>query len=125
MHFDLIITRHKALVDYLRQSYGIEAEVLEHVEDPKVLDEKHVIGVLPLHLASRCASVTEIPLALTAEDRGRELGLARLREIAGKPATYSIARARSRVDVKCSSCGSIISTDGLDGFGCEAGGCQY
>jgi hypothetical protein len=47
-------------------------------------------GVLPLHLASVAEMVTEVPLALAPEDRGRELDLARLREVAGAPRTYVV-----------------------------------
>lgn len=81
----LIVTRHPALVDLLRERFPDlgEVTVLTHVEDPEVLRGKVVFGVLPLHLASLCREVVEVPLALTPEDRGVELSLDRLREVAG------------------------------------------
>jgi hypothetical protein len=87
----IIVTRHPALVDYLRER-GIVAgdvPVLPHVTEDDVRG-RHVIGVLPLHLASVAEMVTEVPLALAPEDRGRELDLARLREVAGAPRTYVV-----------------------------------
>ena len=96
----IIVTRHAPLVDFLREVYPHlvpeGTKIIEHVADPSVLDGAHIIGVLPLHLAARCARVTEVPLALTPEDRANmakgDLPLARLREIAGKPVTYRVVK---------------------------------
>lgn len=90
----IMITRHPALVDHAREIGLIDADtpVLAHASEDDIKG-KHVIGVLPLHLAALAASVTVIPLALTPEDRGRELDIARVREIAGDPATYAVAPA--------------------------------
>jgi hypothetical protein len=94
----LVVTRHPALVELLRErglcSHG--TPVVAHVADPATLDGQHVCGVLPLHLAVRCASVTEIPLAITEAERraGAELALERLREIAGAAVTYAVTLAR-------------------------------
>jgi putative CRISPR-associated protein (TIGR02620 family) len=88
----VVVTRHPALLQLLKERGLIngEATVLTHVADPTILDGQHVIGSLPLHLAARCASVTEVPLDLNPQDRGLELGIERLREIAGDPVTYVI-----------------------------------
>ena len=61
MKYDLVVTHHTALCEYLRERGVIDATVpvLAHVSDPSVLDGKHVIGVLPISLSYRCASVTE------------------------------------------------------------------
>ena len=64
--------------------------ILEHANAEDVAG-RHVIGVLPLALAAHAASVTEIPLALAPADRGRELDLPRLRQIAGAPVTYIVS----------------------------------
>jgi len=89
----VIVTRHSALVDYAREIGIIDEStpVLAHVSAEDVRG-KDVIGVLPLHLAAEAASVTEIPLALTPEDRGKELDIARLREIAGQPRTFVVCK---------------------------------
>lgn len=90
----IVVTRHPALTDYAREIglVGDDVRVIAHVDDPTVLDGQVVVGVLPMHLAARCAAVCEIPLALTAEDRGKDLPIERLREIAGEPCWYEIRR---------------------------------
>lgn len=89
--YDVVVTRHESLVQYLREK-GIVSEgvrVITHAE-PKDVIEKDVIGVLPLHLAVLAYSVTEVPLAMTPEDRGKELSLERIREIAGSLRVYYV-----------------------------------
>ncbi len=88
----LVITRHAALVQYLREIglIGADATIIEHVSDPSILDGQDVIGVLPLALASRCRTITEVPLALTPADRGHEISLERIREIARPPQTWVV-----------------------------------
>jgi len=87
----IVVTRHPALVAYLREigAVGPDVEVLSHVT-PEQIRGRHMFGVLPLSLACECASVTEVPLSLTPEDRGQELSLERLREIAGAPRTFVV-----------------------------------
>jgi putative CRISPR-associated protein (TIGR02620 family) len=87
----IVVTRHPTLVDYLREQglIGPDAEVISHAT-PEQIRGRHVVGVLPLSLACEAASVTEIPLALAPEDRGQELSLERVREIAGAPVTYVV-----------------------------------
>lgn len=94
MNVDVIITRHPALVALLEERGLVPAgtPVLPHasVEDVR---SKHVVGVLPLSLAAEAESVTEVPLALTPDMRGKELDLETLRQIAGEPVTYRVTRA--------------------------------
>ena len=91
MTFDIIVTRHPGLVEYLHQTGAISGQepVVDHITAADVRG-KHVIGVLPLHLAAEAASVTEIPLALTPVDRGVELSAGRVAEIAGPACTYVV-----------------------------------
>jgi putative CRISPR-associated protein (TIGR02620 family) len=87
----VIVTRHAALVEYLLAE-GIvpnNTPVLSHAS-PEAIQGKHVIGVLPLHLSACAAKVTEIPLALTPEMRGKELTLQDMKQIAGAPRTYRV-----------------------------------
>ena len=97
----VVITRHKALVEYLLELGLITSEtpVISHASQEQV-QGKDVIGVLPLSLAKFARSITEIPLSLSPEDRGRELSLDRLREIAGSPTTYSVVQL-----LPCKKCG--------------------
>jgi len=88
----LIVTRHLALVELLRER-GLVAEgveVLAHAT-PEQIRGRHVFGVLPLALAAEAESVTEIPLRLTPEQRGQELSLATLRQIAEEAVTYRVS----------------------------------
>lgn len=90
----LVVTRHHGLVEYLEAHYPalVEgAEVVAHATAEQV-QGAHVVGVLPLHLAAEAAQVTEIPLALTPETRGRELSLEEVERVAGKLVTYRVER---------------------------------
>jgi hypothetical protein len=88
---DVVITRHPALVDYLREleMVGDGVEIISHAT-PEAVAGRHVCGVLPHSLSCLTASFTEVPLRLTPELRGKELDLATLREIAGEPVTYKV-----------------------------------
>lgn len=89
----IIVTRHQALVEHLRE-IGLCAEadiVVSHATEDMVAG-KDVIGVLPLRLAAFAASVTEVPLALPEWLRGQELTIEQVRQYAGKPATYVVAK---------------------------------
>lgn len=72
MNIDLIVTRHKGLVEYLEKK-GISAPVISHVENPDSLNGKIVAGVLPLNIAARCAEVIEVELEIPSNLRGKEL----------------------------------------------------
>jgi len=69
-----------------------DARVIDHASEEDVRG-RDVVGVLPLRLASLASSVTEIELRVTLEDRGKELSLERLREIAGEAVTYVVRRS--------------------------------
>jgi len=90
---DVVVTRHPALVDLLRE-LGMVADgvqVLTHASAEDVAG-KHVAGVLPHSLSCLCETFTEVPLKLTPELRGKELDLETLRSIAGEPVTYRVTR---------------------------------
>ena len=94
---NLVVTRHRPLVDLLRERGIITAAtpVLEHASISDVRG-RHVLGVLPHHLSSQCASISEIPMSLTTADREAmqrgDLSLERTREVAGDPVTYVVRR---------------------------------
>ncbi len=91
MNFDLVITRHPALVDYLQAKGLVSAdiEVVAHAT-ADMLEGKDVIGILPLNLAAACHSVTTIPMNLPAELRGVELSLEQVQDLAGEPQTFMV-----------------------------------
>lgn len=88
----IVVTRHPALVALLIERGIIEegAEVLSEVT-PEQIRGRHVIGVLPLHLAVLCERVTVVPLDVPAALRGQELTLEQLRAMAG-PARAFVVR---------------------------------
>lgn len=89
----VVVTRHAGLVTFLREEglIGTDAIVLPHVTREQIAG-RHVIGVLPLHLAECAASVTEIPLDLPVELRGVELTAAQARQYAKAPRRYRVVR---------------------------------
>ena len=97
-----VITRHKALLAYLLDKDIIkegEYKLIEHA-DYKDVEGQDVIGVLPLQLASYAKSVTEVPLKLTPEMRGKELTFEEVEKVADKPVQYIVRE--------------VNSTDGID-----------
>ena len=97
-----VITRHKALLAYLLDKDIIkegEYKLIEHA-DYKDVEGRDVIGVLPLQLASYAKSVTEVPLKLTPEMRGKELTFEEVEKVAQEPVQYIVRE--------------VNSTDGID-----------
>jgi len=88
----VIVTRHQALVNYLINQKIVEKDtpVITHatIDDVK---NKHVYGVLPLSLAKYAGAITEVPLHLPAELRGKELTIEQVERYAGEAATYIVA----------------------------------
>lgn len=89
----VVVTRHPALVEYLTELGVVPAgtEVVTHATAEQVRD-RHVFGVLPLHLAAEAASVTEVTLHVPAELRGVELTLEQVRQFAGPLVEYKVSR---------------------------------
>ena len=87
----IVVTRHASLAALLRERGVIaeDARVIAHATPDDVRGAR-VIGVLPLALAALAESITEIPLTLTPEQRGRELTLDELRACAGPATTYRV-----------------------------------
>ena len=92
-----VVTRHKALVDYLLNKDIIkegEFKLIEHADYPEVQGQD-VIGVLPLQLSAYAKSITEVPLKLTPEMRGKELTFDEVSKIAEKPVKYIVREVNS------------------------------
>lgn len=89
----VVVTRHMALVTYLELTGVIEKDtpVIQHATAEAVAG-RHIIGVLPYRLAALAQSVTEIPLDIPMELRGKELTIAQIREFASDPVTYKVTR---------------------------------
>ena len=92
-----VITRHKALLAYLLDKDIIKEgdyKLIEHA-DYKDVEGQDVIGVLPLQLASYAKSVTEVPLKLTPEMRGKELTFEEVEKVAQEPVQYIVREVNS------------------------------
>lgn len=91
--FDVIVTRHQGLVDYIIKS-GLAAPdttVVIHATASAVRGKK-VCGSLPHSLSCLTESFTEIPLALPLHKRGKELTWDEIKKYARTPKTYKIER---------------------------------
>ncbi len=99
----IVVTRHAALVEFLRE-IGLISEDTPIISHARVEDVrgKHVIGVLPLALAVEARTVTEVPLHIPQELRGKELSLDEVRMYAGAPVRYTVYRTEELLDVVAS-----------------------
>jgi putative CRISPR-associated protein (TIGR02620 family) len=91
MENTVIITRHAGLENFLA-SLGITGTVISHATEEDVTG-KQVVGVLPLHLAERAASVTSVDMQLPAELRGVELSEEQVRRHFVGLTTYKVMTA--------------------------------
>lgn len=87
----IVITRHAALVQFLKETgiVGDNVTVIAQATEADVAG-KHVIGVLPLHLAALAAKVTTLNLNTPSELRGVELSVEQLREFSSGVTTYVV-----------------------------------
>ena len=94
----IIVTRHKALISYLIKNEIINQDddinVITHVDDVDIIKGKDVIGVLPMRLSCECNSITEVPLHIPAEVRGRkeELSLEEIEQYAQPLQKYKVTK---------------------------------
>ena len=117
----IIITRHKALIEYIYEEADKDDghplyfdlvdkahEVLEHVANPDYIVGKHIVGVLPLHLAAKAASITEVPLNIPPEMRGKELSVDDLRAMAGDPVRYVVSTKSDHDDALANAWRNVL-----------------
>lgn len=89
----LIITRHSAYVEHLKEIGLVDdqVKVITHVENPSQLEGKDVItSGLPYHLAAQCSTVTTVPLWVPENLRGEELTVKQVRQYAKPAKTYKV-----------------------------------
>jgi putative CRISPR-associated protein (TIGR02620 family) len=92
----LVVARHAALVEWLRQEGHLEQDydLTPFVSDPAELrNYDTVIGVLPFHLAADVAEIgiVEMP-GLRHDQRGREMGLDEMRAAGARLRWYRVER---------------------------------
>ena len=92
LQINLVVTRHPALVEYLRELGLVDEGVqVETHATPSLVMGRNVAGVLPHSLSCLTESFTEIPLRLTPEMRGMVLVLDSLQKIAGAPVSFRVS----------------------------------
>lgn len=96
----VVVTRHAALITYLIEIGLISADtkVITHAT-PEDVRGKDVIGVLPLSLACHARTVTEIPMQIPFDLRGKELDINQVRQFAGNPVKYYIFKADDDIKI--------------------------
>jgi hypothetical protein len=94
---EVVVSRHPNLVTVLRERGVIDdsTPVIERASYADVRD-RHVLGILPNHLACAAASLTELPMRLSPDDRRAmqraDLTLERTRAVVADPVRYQIKR---------------------------------
>lgn len=92
----VVVTRHKGTIDYLKERGVIDGTepFIEHAaaDDVRL---KHVVGMLPYHLAALTWDITVVDLEVPPEMRGVELDLEAVRRYAVRVATYSVLECLS------------------------------
>lgn len=87
----VLVTRHKALVEYFKE-LGIKFDkVISHATEEDVCGND-VYGVLPLSLASLANTVTTVDMDLPAEMRGKELSLTDIETYFTDMSTYQVKK---------------------------------
>ena len=98
MNFDLVVTRHSGLVDYLKDLGVVNdsTKVVSHVTNPADLYGKAVVGVLPINLAACCKVYAMIPLKIPADLRGVDLNKDQVKQYGGKLTYYDVCIVSSK-----------------------------
>ena len=88
----VIVTRHQALVEYLRRknAVAVDVEVIAHITSPEQVAGKVVAGVLPLHLAAAAEAIVNVQLNLPPDLRGVELTLEQVEQYAAGIQAYRV-----------------------------------
>jgi putative CRISPR-associated protein (TIGR02620 family) len=89
----IVVTRHQGLIPVLIEHGIVEhgVPVVAHATAADVAG-RHVVGVLPLHLAALTAKVTEVTWAIPANLRGVELDAAQVKTFMTGVSTYKVEK---------------------------------
>lgn len=96
----VVVTRHSGTIEYLAQmgiipcdEYGPRCQIIEHATADDIRG-KHVIGMLPYHMAAEALDITVVDLDVPAELRGVELTLEQVERYATGISTFRIERTQ-------------------------------
>ena len=95
----IVVTRHKALLEYLVK-YGYVEKDVQHLTRarPEDIKGKHVYGILPNWLACHAGKLTELQLDLPIGKRHIELSIDDIEfHLNKKPRTYTIREVKDGV----------------------------
>jgi len=89
--FNLVVTRHPALIEYLQgmRLLSDDCNIISHATAEDVRG-KDVVGVLPHHLSCLTKTFSEVPLDIPASLRGCELHVDQIEMFAKPIVTYVI-----------------------------------
>lgn len=89
--YAVIVTRHAGMVQWLKKN-GVEGEVISHATQEQI-EGKDVYGVLPLHLASVCNSVTTVDMpGLPSEKRGIDISVEEMDAYGATMSRYEVRK---------------------------------
>ncbi len=93
--YDIVVTRHKGLLEFLRNKGLISSDTptVGHAQ-LKDVEGLHVLGILPLNLAAKAASITTVDLEVPIELRGKELSAEQTAQHYVGLTTYRITAAK-------------------------------
>ncbi len=87
----IVVTRHKALYDYLVENNYISSNTkcMSKV-DKEDIKNKHVFGILPNWLACKAALFTEVQMRIPSDKRNKELTIEDIRFLVYAIRTYKV-----------------------------------
>ena len=90
----VVVSRHRALLDYLQEDAGIDFDNVEliHHASRKSVRGKDVIGNPPLYIAEQAKTVTNFSVRIPEDLRGTGLTLEQIRLYIQPPKSYIIQR---------------------------------
>jgi len=108
----IIVTRHQGLIDWLeRQGYNVDDwQAVRHVSTPDQVRGKHVIGVLPLHLAAEALTISAPEYDIRPEDRGRDLTAEELEDRGCRLVRYTVYRTHELQELVASESSMLVGT---------------
>lgn len=116
----IVVTRHAALIELLKEREMIDdsTEIVASCT-PDQIRGRHVIGILPLHLAVFAESVTVVQIDAPPELRGRELDLEQTRKYAGPAQTFRVYETTAPARYRRATCSRKETMPGLFDWFCD------
>jgi len=88
----VVISRHKATVEWIRERYDNIEKVLDHIKSPDDINGEIVIGNIPLHLAYKAKEIWNVSIDLPPELRGKDLSREQFLKLNPRIEKYKVIR---------------------------------